>query len=98
MLYDRHVLIVNSFLRSFFPRPSSTALLLSLGVLLVAVQRVVYVFHVLVLLREVPHLQVRVRDRLEPAHFLNDLEALEERGRGEEYRPEDYLMVGLVVG
>ena len=55
-------------------------------------------FHVLVLLREVPHLQVRVRDRLEPAHFLNDLEALEERGRGEEYRPEDYLMVGLVVG
>ena len=92
------VLIVNSFLRSFFHRPSSRALLLPLVVLMVAVQRVVYVFHVLVLLREVPHPQGRVRDSLEPAHFLNELEALEERGRGEEYRPEDNLMVGLVVG
>ena len=53
--------------------------------------------HVLVLLGEVPHLQVRVRDSLQPAHFLYDLEALEERGRGEKYRPEDNLVVRWVV-
>ena len=76
---------------------STSALLLFLVVPLLAVQRVVDVLHVLVLLGEVPHLQVRVRDSLQPAHFLYDLEALEERGRGEKYRPEDNLVVRWVV-